>query len=59
MYISTYIINKVSYNVYHIEEDWYDIFIDETGECINEGEPFYEEPTIEEITLLLKDRDRL
>ena len=29
--------------------DFYDIFIAETGECLNEGSPFYKIPTMVEI----------
>lgn len=27
------------------EHDWFDLFVVETGECINEGEPLYSIPT--------------
>lgn len=35
------------------EIDFYDVFDVETGDCINEGSPFYEEPSDDDIRELL------
>jgi hypothetical protein len=34
------------------EVDFYDVYVD--GECANEGDPYYDEPTVSEIEDLLE-----
>jgi len=57
--VAIYIMDDVSYEVYANYEtvrdmddrnvDYYDIYNSRTGECVNEGDPFYEFPTWQEV----------
>jgi len=60
--VKTYNIFGITFDVYGCwdnetpenEFDFYDVFERESGQCLNEGEPFYEIPTIEEVEDLIE-----
>ena len=53
--IAIYIMDDVEYSIYACYDSWedmdnrkvsfYDVYNDKTGECVNEGNPFYSMPT--------------
>lgn len=57
--VATYIMDDVQYSVYACYEslrdmdkrnvDFYDVYNDKTGECVNEGYPFYTFPTWQQV----------
>lgn len=57
--VATYVMDDVSYDVYACYDSWsdmdvrkvsfYDIYNEKTGECVNEGDPFYNFPTWQEV----------
>ena len=57
--VATYIMDDVQYDVYacydsHRAMDernvsFYDVYNSKTGACVNEGDPFYEFPTWQEV----------
>ena len=57
--IAIYIMDDTEYSVYACYDSWndmdhrkvsfYDVYNDKTGECVNEGDPWYTMPTWNEI----------
>ncbi len=57
--VATYIMDDVSYDVYACYDSmrdmdsrdvsFYDVYNNLTGECVNEGDPFYDFPTWQEV----------
>lgn len=57
--VATYIMDDVSYDVYAYYDSmrdmdsrdisFYDVYNNLTGECVNEGDPFYDFPTWQEV----------
>lgn len=57
--VATYIMDDIQYGIYACYEtlrdmdkrkvDFYDVYNDKTGECVNEGDPFYTFPTWKEV----------
>ena len=59
--VATYKINNVSYDVVEIGEnkrlDGYDVFDNETGECLNLGDIFFEFPSRTDIKNYIEKPD--
>jgi hypothetical protein len=59
--VATYVMDDVSYDVFACYDSWddmdtrnvsfYDVYNQKTGECVNEGYPWYVFPTWSEIFL--------
>jgi hypothetical protein len=57
--VATYVMDDVSYDVFACYDSWadmdtrnesfYDVYNQKTGACVNEGDPFYEFPTWDDI----------
>lgn len=57
--VATYIMDDIKYDIYACYDSYrdmdlrnvsfYDVYNDKTGECVNEGDPFYNFPTWNEI----------
>lgn len=57
--VAIYIMDDIQYSVYACYEtlrdmdnrnvDFYDVYNDKTGECVNEGDPFYTFPTWQKV----------
>jgi hypothetical protein len=57
--VATYVMDDVQYDIYACYDSWhdmdirnvsfYDVYNQKTGECVNEGDPFYEFPTWDDI----------
>jgi len=46
MHVKDEIIDGETLSIYHIDNDYYEVY-DENGNCLNEGEPLYDCPTVE------------
>ena len=59
--VATYVMDDVSYDVFACYDSWddmdtrnvsfYDVYNQKTGECVNEGYPWYVFPTWDEVFL--------
>jgi hypothetical protein len=57
--VATYVMDDVLYDVFACYDSWadmdtrnvsfYDVYNQKTGACVNEGDPFYEFPTWDDI----------
>jgi hypothetical protein len=57
--VATYVMDDVQYDIYACYDSWadmdtrnvsfYDVYNQKTGACVNEGDPFYEFPTWDDI----------
>jgi hypothetical protein len=57
--VATYVMDDVQYDIYASYDSWadmdtrnvsfYDVYNQKTGACVNEGDPFYEFPTWDDI----------
>jgi hypothetical protein len=57
--VATYIMDDIEFSVYACYDSlrdmdnrsvaFYDVYSDKTGECVNEGDPFYDFPTWQEV----------
>jgi len=57
--VAIYIMDDIQFSVYACYDSWYDmdnrnvafydVYNDKTGECVNEGDSFYEFPTWQEV----------
>lgn len=57
--VAIYVMDDVEFSVYACYDSWadmdsrhvsfYDVYNDKTGSCVNEGDPFYEFPTWQEV----------
>ena len=53
MYLRDEIVDGEVLSIYHIDNEYYEVY-DENGNCLNEGEPLYDIPTVEIIKELAK-----
>jgi hypothetical protein len=57
--VATYVMDDVSFDIMACYDSWsdmdnrnvsfYDVYNNKTGQCMNEGDPFYEFPTWQDI----------
>jgi|LakMenEpi03Aug12_release.lakeMendotaPanAssembly.Ray.scaffolds.fasta_scaffold452238_2 hypothetical protein len=57
--VAIYVMDDAEFSVYACYDSWddmdnrdvsfYDVYNDKTGECVNEGDPFYEFPTWKQV----------